>query len=489
MTASPTAPYALCPNGHSGPFRAGSLFCPQCGLLLTWVDPGAPAGIPGIPPPPDAPPPAAPAPGAAPAPALPVAPPPPTCETCHDSTDGIPDGALLCPGCRRLRPLAPGYALDAGAFHWSLDGSAMAKLRSITPLNKAASAISDKVGRPWIESSFNAVRLGDSQMPHVFRLAVLAARLLALPHMPDVYISGDRIWDAATYGSDRSTFIVLGTALAGNFRDRELLFILAREMGHCRAGHALWKTVIRVLLGDMGPRKGLAGAGLLSALNPFHLVEGAIELPLLAWARQAEITADRAGALAVGSADIAERALMTWSLKSAMLLRSVNVDAWLQQLDDDDEQVSRLSEVVSSSTPYITRRLKLMIRYFQSPDTERWCQRIAPLREAALPAAAAPAPGPSARPATKPRPARPVPPIPAPEAGPSGTGGQSSAPPGRKTSASDQPPAGKGGIRLSCPACRAPLRIPAAAAAGKEVLRIRCANAGCGKVMEIKLKR
>lgn len=80
----------------------------------------------------------------------------------------------------------------------------MATLRSIGTLSAAAKAVSDKVGRPWIESTFNGVRLGPKQMPHIWSQAVLAARIVGLSYMPDVYISGERMWDTFTYGSDAS---------------------------------------------------------------------------------------------------------------------------------------------------------------------------------------------------------------------------------------------------------------------------------------------
>ena len=231
-------------------------------------------------------------------------------------------------------------------------------------------AVSDRVGRRWIEAAFNAVRLSDKQLPSVYANAVLAARILGMPVMPDVYVSGDRMWDSATYGSEQSAFVILGSALLTNYQGADQLFVIAREMGHCRAGHALWKTVIRFLLGEQGPRRGLGGAGVLAALNPALLVEGALELPLLAWARQAEITADRAGLLAIGDEEIARRVLLSWSLRSVMLYRQINIDAWLEQMDDSDEQTTRLSEVASSSTPYITRRLKLLAEYASSPGAQ-----------------------------------------------------------------------------------------------------------------------
>ena len=123
------------------------------------------------------------------------------------------------------------------------------------------------MGRPWIESTFNGIRLGPRQFPEIWIRAVLAARILGLPKMPDVYISGDSQWNTYTYGTDTSAFIVLGTAILTNFQNDELLFVLAREMGHCRAGHALWKTVARFLVGDDSVRKGLLSGGVLNAIS------------------------------------------------------------------------------------------------------------------------------------------------------------------------------------------------------------------------------
>ena len=107
-----------------------------------------------------------------------------------------------------------------------------------------------------------------------------------------------RMWNTYTYGTDTSAFIVLGTAILNNFQNDDLLFVLAREMGHCRAGHALWKTVARFLVGDDSVRKGLLSGGVLNAISfsPTKWVQDAVDMPLMAWSRQADITADRAGA-------------------------------------------------------------------------------------------------------------------------------------------------------------------------------------------------
>ena len=261
----------------------------------------------------------------------------------------------------------------------------MATLQSLPALHAVVNSVSDKVGRPWIESTFNAIRLGPRQLPDVWKQAVLAARILGLPKMPDVYISGDQMWNTYTYGTENSSFIVLGTSHLINFANDELLFVLAREMGHCRAGHALWKTVTRFIAGDTSVHSGLLSDGLINAISPTKLIHGALDLPLMAWARQSEITADRAGLLAVGDEALARRVLLAWSVRSARLLQMVNIEEWLKQEDASDDQMTRFSEMTTSSSMYTTRRLRLLGQAAHEPKLMNWSQSIQPVRKKLAP--------------------------------------------------------------------------------------------------------
>ena len=194
--------------------------------------------------------------------------------------------------------------------------------------------------------------------------------------MPDVYISGDSQWNTYTYGTDTSSFIVLGTAILNNFQNDDLLFVLAREMGHCRAGHALWKTVARFLVGDDSVRKGLLSSGVLNAisLSPTKWVQDAVDMPLMAWSRQADITADRAGLLAIGDEALARRVLLAWSIRSARLLKQVNIEEWMKQEEASDDQMTRFSEMTTTSSMYTTRRLRLLGQSAREPELMRWSQ-------------------------------------------------------------------------------------------------------------------
>lgn len=362
------------------------------------------------------------------------------CKTCGGNGKHLSQQIIICKECGWLRPLAEGYGVDITAFQWSEDGKAMNALKAITPLTMAAEAISSKVGRRWIESTFNSVILSENQLPDVYEQAVRAARILGMSYMPDVYVSGELMWDCKTFGSDKDSFIVMGSALATNFRGPELLFLFAREIGHCRTGHALWQTVIRFLMGEQGRRKGLMGGGLFAALSPTALMEGAIETPLLAWARQAEITADRAGMLAVGDEEIVRRVLLSWSLKSSFLYRQINVAAWLKQQASSGDDFSKLSELTTSSTPYITRRLKILADFAQSPELLKWQKII----------------------------------------------GQYSADFKKLDEKKNaQMPPVNDGLKINCTACGTMLYVPHKVLEGKEQLNVRCSNAQCRKVVTL----
>ncbi len=356
------------------------------------------------------------------------------CSTCGGNPNNLTGKAVVCRECRLLKPLVPGYSVDNSAFAWAADAKAMAALEGITPLNAAAKAVSEKVGRRWIEVTFNGILLGEKQLPQIYGQAVRAARILGMSHMPDIYLSGDRAWDCLTFGTKSNSFIVIGSALAANFQGIDMLFMLAREMGHCRAGHALWKTVIRFFLGEQGPAKGILAGGIFQAiLSPTHLVSGAIEVPLLAWARQAEITADRAGLLAVGSEEVARRVLLSWSLRSSVMFKQINIGAWLEQQNEDGDNYSKLSEITTTSTPYIGPRLKLLSQYAQSPELKHYLGVIADSIKRGSP----------------------------------------------------PPKPGNEMLRFKCSTCGAPMKVPKAVLEGKVALPVRCPNAKCGAITRL----
>jgi Zn-dependent protease with chaperone function len=373
------------------------------------------------------------------------------CTTCGGGGVHLDPAEVVCPECGWVRPLYPGYVIDRTVFLWAQDGQAMNTLHSMSSLSAIARTVSDKVGRPWIEATYNGILLGPNQLPNVWKLAVLAARIIGVSYMPDVYVSGDSMWNTFTFGSDNSSFIVLGTSILTNFHDDDLLFVLAREMGHCRAGHALWKTVIRFVAGDLSGHTGVLAGGLLNAISPTKLIGGALEMPLMAWSRQSEVTADRAGLLAVGDVALARRVLLTWSIRSAPLLKQVNIEEWMKQEDASADNLTHFSEMTTSSTMYTARRLRFLGLAAKEPALMQWSEKIQPARKQISDLL---------KPPPKPAPA--------------------------PVGAHPSPPPPKDSIRVVCDKCQNAMRVPFAVLRGKTSLNVRCPQ--CQNVMTLRAK-
>jgi len=369
------------------------------------------------------------------------------CTTCGGDGSRLPADKVFCPTCRWLRPLGPNYQMPVEAFLWRLDADAMNTLAGIGPLNSAAHGISEKVGRPWFEAAVNGVRLSEQQLPDIFELAVKAARIVGLEHLPEIYISGEQMWDSVTMGSQTSSFIALGSVLT-NFRGDDLLYLIGREMGHAKAGHALWNTVVQLLAGRQPGNRSLMSDGVLSFLSPTKLIESGINAPLMAWQRHSAITADRAGMLCVGDLETARRVTLQWTLHSFPLAARINREAWMAQEDASDDGAMQASEFAMTSTPYAARRLKLAREFHESAEFQGWRRVIehwAPKKPDAPTVQAAPV---------------------APKA-----------PPQQDME------------KLTCIACKTVMRVPKTKLVGTEPVNVRCPNPDCNKVLKITPKK
>ncbi|MEQ8860912.1 MAG: M48 family metalloprotease [Pseudomonadales bacterium] len=362
------------------------------------------------------------------------------CSTCGGDGSYLDPGYVYCPECRWLRPLGDDYFLEIDAFMWQMDAQAMSVLNGLGPLASAAHGIAERYGRPVFEAATNGIRLSERQMPEIFDIALRSARLMSLSHMPEVYISGERMWDVYSLGGYGGSFVSIGSVLI-NFKPTDLMFLIAREMGHIRAGHVFWNTAMQFLKGKSRGQATILGEGVLQFLNPAKLVESAIEAPLMRWARHSEITADRAATLVTGDLDCARRVLTQWAMKSFPVTGKINLDAWLEQEAAADDPYLRLSELTMSTTPYLAPRLKILSEYSADSHFAEWRRYIDHwYRAAGL--------GP------KPKPAKP--------------------PPDTE--------------RITCAACGERMRVPRQVLEGDKPVNVRCPNEACRKVLRVKPK-
>jgi len=290
---------------------------------------------------------------------------------CTNCGASLPGQARFCNQCGQAVGAPPsgsptGYELVPGEFeHPSMQQMNQALRRSLV-LNRMAESLSQKIGKPWYESCFNSVEVTEKQYARVFELAGIAARRIGFARVPAVYIEADRGYQSNTYGSERDSFVNIGTFLPKLLSDRELLFILGHEFGHLKCRHALWTTASMFLVGQA--RGNLMSEGILSYIsNPLKVLESGVESIISSWMRVAELTADRAALLVTGDITLARRTLFLLYFRSRKELDEVDVDAWTKQQEAQASTVTKVSQLLTSSTPYLGLRLRALDEFHASP--------------------------------------------------------------------------------------------------------------------------
>jgi Zn-dependent protease with chaperone function len=161
----------------------------------------------------------------------------------------------------------------------------------------------------------NAARASDGQFGSVLRILGDCAERLDLSPVPELYIKQGAEPYAWTLGVERP-FIALSSAALDLWDDAELACVIGHEVGHVLSGHAVYKTLLSVLLRASSALAGglpLGGAAIAAAVAA-----------LREWDRKSELSADRASLLATQDAQAVLRAMMKCAAGSRVGQMDVN---------------------------------------------------------------------------------------------------------------------------------------------------------------------
>ncbi len=195
--------------------------------------------------------------------------------------------------------------------------------------------------------------------PDLFEILVRSADALdiATPHAVARHNEQLGLFNAFTAGTDDYAFISISTALCRFFTTEELHFIIGHECGHIAAGHVLYHTLAAILAGEIAARLGPLGP----------LLQLTLGVPLAAWSRRSEVTADRAGLICCGDIEIAERALLRVVTGMADVER-VDIDDYLRRFRQVTEH-HKLGQwqALFKNHPMIPRRI-IALRLFAESE-------------------------------------------------------------------------------------------------------------------------
>ncbi|MGE0712186.1 MAG: M48 family metallopeptidase [Planctomycetota bacterium] len=263
--------------------------------------------------------------------------------------------------------------ISSQSFEHPADRAALEGLKKTVGFDRLMRAIAkygaDRIWRIVNESS--NLRLSEKQVGSVYGIHREVCRTLDV-EPPPLYLQHDVRVNAYTAGVE-APFVVVTSGLVEGFSDDELACVIGHELGHMLAGHVLYGMVARslgsilTLLGNMGP----------PILGP--LLEVSILSALMYWQRCAELTADRAGLLAVQDPRVALSVEMKLSAgPGSRIARELDLDAFMEQArqfeDRDGEAVDSLWRSVlemDRSHPWPVKRARELDRWVGSGDYER----------------------------------------------------------------------------------------------------------------------
>ncbi len=205
------------------------------------------------------------------------------------------------------------------------DSKALAALRAIpgidTMLRKFLSVTLESAMR--INFMASSVKITPEQYPDLHAKLQVACTTLGV-EMPDFFLQQNPMVNAFTFGSERHV-IVLFSGLIERLNDEEILAVVAHEVGHIHAEHVLYLTAARIF--ELLMKAGLSAipGGEIAKF----VLNTTVSSALMAWARRAELSCDRAALLVVQDPHIVGRVMM--KLAGGTFASKMDYDQFIEQ--------------------------------------------------------------------------------------------------------------------------------------------------------------
>src|SRR5947199_299612 len=175
------------------------------------------------------------------------------------------------------------------AWEHPADRAALQSLRAVPGFDEVVKKIFGFIGERGVRLIFqaDAVRVGPTQFPRLNQLYTDVLTSMDWPERPELFVSQTPFANAGAFGMDRPCTVINSGTLTP-LDDDEVRNVLGHELGHVMSGHALYHTILVLILHvSLGALPFLAGIAILP-----------IQLALLEWFRKSELSSDRAGLLA-----------------------------------------------------------------------------------------------------------------------------------------------------------------------------------------------
>jgi Zn-dependent protease with chaperone function len=286
------------------------------------------------------------------------------------------NGQARCGRCRLLlsdEPHKKFANLDKYSYIHPLDSRALAALKNIPGIDTALKKLLEWTGDSAIRVIFtaSAVKVTPKQCPDLYYKLQVACTTLGVD-MPELFIQQNPIVNAFTGGVKRPV-IVLYSQLIERLNDEEVLAVIAHEVGHIHAEHVLYITAARLI--ELAATSALRAAPIAGIIAELFTL--AMSSALLAWARRAELSCDRAALLVTQDPHVIGRTMM--KLCGGTFASKIDYEEFLAQGRDfqknyDEKALDRFwADIINAglSHPFPVWRVAEIMSWVESGEYAR----------------------------------------------------------------------------------------------------------------------
>jgi len=246
------------------------------------------------------------------------------------------------------------------------DRAALQTLRSVPGFDEVVKKIVGFFGERGFRLFFqaDAVRVGPTQFPRLNALYTDVLTSLDWQVRPELFVSQTPFVNAGAYGMDRP-FIVINSGALKLLDDDEMRNLLGHELGHVMSGHALYNTILFLII--------YVSLNFLPFLT--SLVLAPIQYALLEWSRKSELSSDRAGLLAAQDPNASMR--MFLKMAGGGDMKEMDLDTFLEQAREYEEtggaidRIFKILNTLPQSHPFNTLRAAELQRWIKSGEYEK----------------------------------------------------------------------------------------------------------------------
>lgn len=249
----------------------------------------------------------------------------------------------------------PGSSPEArggfGDYAFSADLKVLRQLERLAPVRIVVEA-SVRFWKSFQKNELlgTSIKVSSRQFPQLHQIVLECAETLNIP-APTVYVRQASSINAATYGTNEESFILVHSGLLDRFSNEEIRFVIGHECGHIQNSHVVYHTAASFMAQGVGVYVKWVGLPASMALN--------------AWSRRGEITCDRAGLVCCKDEQVALKAFMKLAVGSDKLFEEIDIEEYLAQLGEIKEGIGRFQEMFARH-PYLPKRVQALRLFAES---------------------------------------------------------------------------------------------------------------------------